>query len=720
MQKMTNGDAVPYRYFVVAPQALSVPLAGELQRLGAGHLQPLTGGIRVEGPLALGYRLCLWSRLASRVLLELAELPARDGDTLYQACREFPWEQHLGADTTFAIRFTGESAAFRHSHYGALRIKDALCDRLREQFGRRPDVDREQPQIRISAFLRRNRVTLYLELSGEPLHRRGYRLAAGAAPLKETLASGILALAGWGPQDTPAPLVDPLCGSGTLLLEGVMMALDLPTGLWRTQFGFEHWPGHDAALWQQLRREASEYRDRKLSAPQLLAWGSDSDAAAVQRARANAERLGMTGFFRFTQQSVTAVTALPGGPGLLVTNPPYGERLGDLAGVSGTYRELGEVLRGQFAGWRFAMITSNADLARETGLQPEACLPVRNGALDCEIWALTVPAASEPLLPVLDEARLTEWRQAFANRLAKNRRKLKGWLKQSSTDAFRLYDADIPEFAVAVDYYRGWWHVAEYASPAQVNSVHAAWRLKLVLEVLCQQEGATPDRIVLKTRERQRGSSQYDRQDARRERLIVHEGPARYIVNLTDYLDTGLFLDHRPLRRLVHAMAAGKRVLNLFCYTGSVTVQAALGGAASSLSIDLSNTYLDWARDNFQLNGLDPGRHCLQQADCLQWLHDSSDAFDLIVLDPPSFSNSKRMDATLDVQRDHAVLVDACLRCLAPGGVLLFSTNRRKFRLDEALLQRYRVEEITRETLDPDFGRDPPIHRCWRITHAGA
>jgi 23S rRNA (guanine2445-N2)-methyltransferase / 23S rRNA (guanine2069-N7)-methyltransferase len=449
-----------------------------------------------------------------------------------------------------------------------------------------------------------------------------------------------------------------------------------------------------------------------------MAWGSDEDEAAIGRARANAERLHMSGFFQFEQCAIDQAVPPKAATGLLVTNPPYGERLGDLPSLAAVYRDLGQLLRTHLSGWRFAMITSNADLAAETGFKPEQRVVARNGAIECEIWTLTVAASSEPELPVLDEARLEEWRSAFSNRLAKNRRKLKGWLKQSGTTAYRLYDADIPEFAVAVDRYDDWCHVSEYAPPADVNTVHAAWRMKLVKEVLLAQEGIAADRLVIKTRERQRGQSQYEKQSSQHKETYIQEGPAKFIVNLTDYLDTGLFLDHRPLRRIIAKEVAGKRFLNLFCYTAAVTVQAALGGASESLSVDMSNTYLDWARDNFQLNGMNIYRHRVHRADCMEWLASDEEQFDVILLDPPSFSNSKRMEGTLDVQRDHVMLIDGAMKHLSEGGTLFFSTNRKKFRLDALLEKRYSVVDITRDTLDPDFDRQPPIHRCWRITRA--
>src|SRR5690606_34305272 len=257
---------------------------------------------------------------------------------------------------------------------------------------------------------------------------------------------------------------------------------------------------------------------------------------------------------------------------------------------------------------------------------------------------------------------------------------------------YRLYDADMPEFAVAVDLYDGWAHVQEYAAPASVSEDKAQARLQDVLVALPQVLGTPAERVVLKQRQRQTGKQQYERMDRRGEFLTVQEGQVRLLVNLTDYLDTGLFLDHRPMRLRIAEEARGKRFLNLFCYTASATVHAAVGGARRTTSVDLSKTYLDWARRNLALNGL---------SDLHQLVQDRGE-YDLIVLDPPTFSNSKRMDDVFDVQRDHVQLLDMAMARLAPGGVLYFSNNFRRFKLDPALEEKYQVEDISAQTLDKD------------------
>ena len=244
----------------------------------------------------------------------------------------------------------------------------------------------------------------------------------------------------------------------------------------------------------------------------------------------------------------------------------------------------------------------------------------------------------------------------------------------------------------------------------------ARQRLEQVLAALPAVLELPPENVFLKTRQRQKGASQYQKFAAQGRFHEVREGPARFWVNFTDYLDTGLFLDHRLTRRLIGELAAGQRFLNLFGYTGTASVWAALGGATRTTTVDLSATYLDWARRNFGLNGLHGPKHALVRADCRQWLAQARDSYDLIFLDPPTFSNSKRMDGILDLQRDHVALLRQTARLLTPDGVLLFSTNQRNFRLDRAGLPELAFEDWSRRTLPPDFARDPKIHRCWRIS----
>jgi 23S rRNA (cytosine1962-C5)-methyltransferase len=310
-----------------------------------------------------------------------------------------------------------------------------------------------------------------------------------------------------------------------------------------------------------------------------------------------------------------------------------------------------------------------------------------------------------------DQARM------FANRVAKNYKHLKKWAKRENIECFRVYDRDIPELPWALDVYGAHAHLQEYSRAGEEDGTVPRERRKALHAAAAEAIGIPLRDVALKARHGQRPDAQYRKVDARAQDLVVREGGHRFIVNLTDYLDTGLFLDHRTTRGLVQQRAAGKRFLNLFCYTGSFTVYAAAGQAVESTSVDLSNTYLEWARRNFVLNGLDGARHRLVQADARRYVEDAVQAgrrFDLIVLDPPSFSNSKRMAGVLDVQRDHASLIRACVALLSSGGELLFSTNLRSFRLDESSLSGLRIEDLSAQTIPPDF-RNRKIHRCWLI-----
>jgi len=306
----------------------------------------------------------------------------------------------------------------------------------------------------------------------------------------------------------------------------------------------------------------------------------------------------------------------------------------------------------------------------------------------------------------------------LANRLRKNARHWGKWARRNGIECYRLYDRDVPEFPLAIDRYGDWVHAQSFAARwASVGEGSAAPDAALA-PVIAGALEVEPGRVVLKARARQRGTAQYGREARRGESFVVHEGGLRFEVRLDAYLDTGLFLDHRQTRALVRERADGRFVLNLFAYTGSFSVYAADGGAARSVTVDMSQTYQRWTRRNFVLNDVDFKRHTLVCEDVLGFLAEAvarRARFDLVVLDPPSFSNSKRMDTTFDVQRDHPALVRQCLALLAPDGELYFSNNRRGFRLDPELAQEAAFEEITARTVPPDFARHRP-HRCWRVT----
>ena len=418
----------------------------------------------------------------------------------------------------------------------------------------------------------------------------------------------------------------------------------------------------------------------------------------------------------------------------MVTNPPYGRRLGEVSELVGVYEALGARLRHSFSGWQAAVFTGNPELGAHLDLRARRVNAFYNGPILCKLllfdidpsrYTLTGAAGSED-----DDAATASGSpgaEMFANRLIKNLRHLRRWVAREMITCYRVYDADLPEYAVAIDVYGDWAHVQEYSPPRTVDPVKARRRLKEILGVLPGALGIRPENIVLKTRRAQKGSDQYQKLADDSHFLEVQEGGLRFLVNLTDYLDTGLFLDHRTMRGVIRDSASGLRFLNLFGYTGTATVYAASGGASSTTTLDLSATYLDWARRNLDLNGFSGPEHGFIRDDCLTWLHRAAQdetargGYDLILLDPPTFSNSKRMEGVLDIQRDHPQLVRDSVSLLSPEGTLFFSTNFRRFGLDPGIEEQFDVEDITRKTMPPDFARSPNIHRCFRIRsrHSG-
>ncbi len=706
----------------------------ELTAQGASGVRERPAGVAFTGTLETGYRACLHSRIASRVLLTLAEFEADSAEAFYQQSRALDWAAHIDPAGTIACEFTGVHQALTNTHFGALRLKDALCDRLREQTGARPDVALQRPAVRVMAFAHgpapHERIAVSIDLAGEGLHRRGYRSEAGEAPLRENLAAALLLRAGWEAMAAGgAAFLDPLCGAGTLVIEAALIAARRAPGIGRQYFGFLGWRGHDAPLWQRLCAEA---REHALPAIPNALCGSDLDARALGAATENARRAGIDALVHFEQRPLASVQPPGPGPGLVCTNPPYGERLGTEESVRALYGELGAVLRERFAGWEAAIIVAG-DSGRELRLRSYRVHEFSNATIPCRLLRidLAAPGASDPA--AAREARdaaaaASPGGQMFANRLAKNVKRLAREAQRAQVSCYRLYDADMPEYAFAIDRYLEagsdavHLHVQEYAAPREIEEEAVRRRRREALAVLPGVLGVGPDRIHIRLRQRQSGTSQYERERplgsaSAPAALIVEESGLKFEVNLEDYLDTGLFLDHRLTRQRLRDAANGARVLNLFCYTGTASVYAARGGALTSLSLDLSNRYLDWAGRNFGLNGLDPVRHRLERADCLQWLRTAAggEDFDLIFLDPPTFSNSKRMEGVLDVQRDHSELIEGCLRRLAADGLLVFSTNAQRFRLDPALTEALRVKDISAATLPFDFARHPRIHRCFEI-----
>lgn len=712
-------------FFATTAKGCEALLADELRALGASEVKETRAGAAFSGDLSTAYRVCLWSRVASRVLLRLARFSADSPDALYEGVEHLAWHEHIAPDGTLAVDANIVDAPVAHPHYAALRVKDAVVDRLRARFGTRPSVDTERPQVRLNLFWRRDEATLSIDLSGDSLHRRGYRDDTVQAPLKENLAAALLLRAQW-PAIARAGggFVDLMCGSGTVCIEAAMIAADIAPGALRDYFGFIGWRGHDAAAWDALRAEAVARREQGLARLPPIS-GYDADAAAIRAARRNAACVQLGDHIVFTRRALVDAQSEPqsemGVPGLVFANPPYGERLGRHDDLAATYRELGAAVRDNFHGWQCAVFTGNREMGRELGLHARQRHRFHNGAMECELLRFdgTEPARrSEPRAAPAPRAR-SDGAQMFANRLEKNLHTLGRWAAKQGIACYRLYDADMPEYAFAIDLYGGETlhaHVQEYAPPASVTAAAAARRRSEAFDVIPEVLGIPRAQIAFKTRERQRGHAQYERQAARGEFIEVAEQGARLLVNLHDYLDTGLFLDHRPTRLWLREMARGRRFLNLFGYTGAATVHAALGGATATTTVDLSNTYLDWAERNLILNEFGATAHQLVRADVREWLVAVHDEYDVIFLDPPTFSTSKRMQGTLDIQRDHVALIQAAADRLAHGGEMIFSTNARRFRLETDALAGLRVEDVTGRTIARDFARNPRIHQCFRVT----
>jgi 23S rRNA (guanine2445-N2)-methyltransferase / 23S rRNA (guanine2069-N7)-methyltransferase len=724
-----------HRLFVTAPVGTADLAAAELTSFGVADAKALRAGVECTGTLEQAYRACLWSRVANRVLLPIASFPAPTPDALYAGAREVDWSRHLAADGTLAVDCTTGRSAITHTQFAALRVKDAVVDQFREKTGGRPSVDVETPDVQLNLHIDRDVATLAVDLSGDSLHRRGYRGPQGAAPLKENLAAAILLRAGWPEiaraEHGPVGLVDPMCGAGSLVIEAALIAADVAPGLLRRYFGFLRWRGHDAALWQTLLDEANARRAAgSLAHVALRAY--DRDPGAVRATLDNAARAGFARIVHAEKRDLADLPPAPAPRGLVVVNPPYGERIGDVTELAETYALLGRKLREQFVGWQAAVFTGNPPLGRELGLKARRTHTMWNGPIECRLLRFDVDAKHfeskrvPGALPEANEAAKARPGAAmFANRLRKNATALASWARREGVACYRVYDADMPEYAFSIDVYADgletdaarWLYVQEYAPPATIDPAKAKARREEAFAVIPETLGIPRERVHLRVRRKQKGGAQYSKLSEQGEFELVVEGGLSFYVNFTDYLDTGLFLDHRPTRARIRELAAGKRFLNLFAYTGTASVFAAAGGARSTTTVDLSHTYLDWARRNLEVNGFrDARKHEIVQADVLQWLEQPpAERYDLIFLDPPTLSRSKRMDGEFDLQRDHVKLIRTTLLRLAPGGLLIFSNNFRKFRLDAQGLAEFSVEDVTPATIPHDFARDQKIHHCFEV-----
>jgi 23S rRNA (guanine2445-N2)-methyltransferase / 23S rRNA (guanine2069-N7)-methyltransferase len=782
-------------------------LARELERVGARELR--VGRRTIEFSAVAGaeketlYRAVLESRTAIRVLEPLGRFRVDSPDSLYRAMQEVDWTEQLKTSDTLRVDAAIHDTFLTHSLYAAQIVKDAVVDQLRTPSGKRPSVQLRGATLRLGLHLVGDTATIFRDAAGRSLHQRGWRMGEVEAPLSEVLAAGILGIAGWWRPGEPAhdassgePLLDPLCGSGTLVIEAATIAAGIAPGLYRARrkaHGFYKFRDCDRGLFDRIVAEL-EARVRK---PAGSFQASDLDPRAVAAAQACAAAAGVASSLAIEVKHFEQ--ARPSGDGgLVVTNPPYGERL-PLPRAAAFFRRFGDWLVQHCGGWRAAILAADTPAAGQLGLRPAHRVPLANGPIACRLVEVEIrrrrdadpPARAGGSLPSqvedrgpaspseriaaasrdrrkLDEhgsfrpegevapaagegersprgdfcrpgaagamdvaaespahgrprARTTDDQIGdFRRRLAKRFKHLSRWARRQGIEAFRVYDRDIPEIPLVVDWYAGWLHAAEYERPHDRTDIeHDVW-LDRMIEAAASELGVPPQQTFLKVRRRQRDGGQYEKIDQRQAVLAVKEGELAFQVNLSDYLDTGLFLDHRQTRAMVRAEAAGKRMLNLFCYTGSFSVHAAAGGAVETVSVDLSNTYLEWTRTNLAKNGFkDAGRHRIVRDEARAFLEHRAlrgePPFDLVVVDPPTYSRSAKSETPWDVERDHAQLLELVARNLAPGGVVYFSTNFRRFHLaEEKLAALYTFREITTRTIPEDF-RNERIHRAWRL-----
>ncbi|WP_341663202.1 bifunctional 23S rRNA (guanine(2069)-N(7))-methyltransferase RlmK/23S rRNA (guanine(2445)-N(2))-methyltransferase RlmL [Vibrio sp.] len=705
-----------HQYLAVTSNGLENLLVEELSRLGIENAKPVQAGVKFKASNEQIYRCCLWSRLASRFVRVLSEFTCNDDMDLYLASSAVNWVKQFNSSNKFIVDFKGTNQEIRNSQYGAMKVKDAIVDMFGKKDLPRPSISKERPDLRVHLRLHKDKALLGIDMVGGGLHQRGYRTESGKAPLRETLASAIILRSGW---DMKTPLLDPMCGSGTIVIEAAMMAANIAPGIKREKFSFEVLEDFEPDVWMQVKTEASVQARKGVNKFDAKVYGYDNDPRIIQTAKDNARRAGVESLICFEVQDAAELKRpMDFSSGAIVSNPPYGERLGTHPGLIALYTAFGNQLKSEFKGCSASIFSSSDELLSCLRMRADKQYKLNNGSLPCQQKTYQISDKERTTnSDVVTDAVIAP---DFANRLKKNIGKISKWAKKEQLDCYRIYDADLPEYNVAIDVYLDHLVIQEYAAPKNIPEDKAKRRLTDIIRSSIQVTGTQANKVILKVREKQKGRSQYQKLSQQSQTMNVFEYGVNLIVNLHDYLDTGLFLDHKLTRRKIGQWAANKDFLNLFAYTGSATVHAACGGAKSTTTVDMSNTYLEWAQENMRLNGQVGRQHKYEQADCLQWLENSSAQFDLIFIDPPTFSNSKRMQQTFDVQRDHIQLMTNLKRLLRPEGMIIFSNNKRQFKMDIDAIRELRLEakNISSQTLPLDFARNKHIHNCWVISHS--
>ena len=709
MAKGKHIDTDELEFFARCAAGFEALLADELRSFRLHRVRPLKGGVAFFGTVADAYRACLWSRIATRIQLVLARLDARDGDALYAGCVRIPWETCIASDATIAVQAHGTNEALRNTQFTALKVKDAVCDRLREKRGARPDVDPRDPDIAFDVSLHKSHATIFLNLSGASLHRRGYRTDGiqTEAPLKETLAAGMLLAAGW-PElaRMGAAFADPMCGSGTLAVEAALIAADVAPGILRERWGFASWLGHDEAAWQALLAEAHARAEKGIAACSSPIIAGDFEPSAIAIARANAARAGVSDLIDFSVadastlgKRIEAACGTMPEQGLAAVNPPYGMRLESKDELPTTYAALSAGIEALGDGWKLAIITPDTGIDTALGMAASSAIPCYNGPIKASVRiydALSAPRTQIEVISLAGTQRTVSVAEKnseqFAARLRKVAKERAKWARKAGVTCYRIYDADLPDYACSIDIYAGtgpdegtrYLRIEEHPVPASIDADRAARRFAdacaiapAVLDVdaanaIARAAGAEGDAAHI---------------------IRVDENGLVFEVNLGAAHDTGLALDHRATRALVRELANGARFLSLGSYAGTFAASAAAGSAAFTTTIDPSSSYLDWARRNLEANGFAGGKHRLARE--LRGI----ETFDLIYADASALAGTALEDLTAH---------------LSPAGDIVLTSSRRDFRVDDDELAsaHLSIEDVTPKTIGHDFERTPKIHRC--------
>ena len=738
-------------FFATCPTGFERLLANELLALGTSRVRPLTGQVAFEGPVEDAYRVCLWSRIASRVVAVLSRCKARTSDELYEGATDIPWEEHLPLHASFAVNASGTNENLKDTRFTALRVKDAIVDHMLKQQKVRPEADPKRPDVRIVVRLSRNNAVLGIDLAGTPLFNRGYMRGRANKGLRPDYAAALLAnKERLGDDSERHPSLIALASSPDhLVIEATLAACNYAPGLLRNTWGFERWAQHDAACWQRLVDEANARK--QLDSPldvyvRVLGRGT-------HRSKAILRSLGISAH-------VSPLTSTEGESEL--GTPHLVADLSDVRDYE-TAKEASWLKElAQLAFWANPSLVAVAarDALPQVFVQHESSttLTTQLGKDELQLHYITPSPEASPL-PVVTIAQdcevpvLVAASDQFAARLKKVARTRTKWARQNDVSCYRVYDADLPDYSVSIDVFNGtdpqtgnpsgerWLQIYEYAPSKSVDKDLARSRLMDVLALAPRILNVDPKNTFLRVRKRDKGGSQYAGEAKGLSKSLrvnkggnvplpdgahlIDEGGLVFEVNFLERLDCGIFLDHRDTRSQLREMAkqtkGSKRFLNLFAYTGTATCYAADGGMRYTTTVDLSRPSLDWARRNMARNGFQGREHEYVQADVIAWIREqrkTRNRWDLIFCDVPTFSNSGRMGRrSFDVQRDHVELLIGVSRLLIRGGVCLFSCNLRSFRPDEAALAKAGVtlEDITDKTIPEDFSRNKRIHHAYII-----